>query len=94
MMLYVPDCCDQCGFMKIYGSGYFCGNDQASRGLEMVDISAFFVDPSRRPFWCPIVKLNEQIAELPKDRQEALDNYCNALKTLFDICGAHNSIQE
>ena len=83
MRLNEPKCCGECFYMSKLKNMPICSNPSFPKEMEVLDISAFKVDPSAIPKWCPIAITNKHLGELPKEKQAALDAVYNGLGVLF-----------
>ena len=83
MKLSVPKCCGNCFYMRDYNNSSVCTSPTFPEEMQILDISSFRVDPAKVPEWCPYIITNKLIDQLPKERQEALDNLYNGFRVLF-----------
>lgn len=85
--LKVPVCCMECPVVMKYGDMTVCGSNSFTPEEKLLDITAFKVDPKKRPDWCPTVRANKLLQEMPKEKRKAYENIYNGLKTVLSEIG-------
>ena len=82
--LKVPEKCGECQSCNapITGSPY-CRMEAASLANSEMDISSVYVDINSRPVWCPIIKMNNELDEMPIDKRADLDKLITGLSSLW-----------
>ena len=82
--LKVPVNCKECKSCQaaITGSSY-CNMAAVSSDNLQTSISTIFVDPDSRPVWCPIIKMNNELDEMPIEKRSIFDNLITGLTSLF-----------
>lgn len=84
--LPLPKGCGKCSWMRFYFDNkitYYCARPVAPE-KEMIDVSAFTVDPDTIPDWCPLIKLNEDIQKSDSKWRQALINIAKELAALLE----------
>ena len=81
--LKVPDCCGECESMFGYQDCYVCHMPTSDPLKQMCDVKSFRVEPDKRPDWCPIVTLNNDMDALPPEKREKVDAAIKGLSALF-----------
>lgn len=87
MELHIPERCMDCYNLYTYGEMTVCRSLHFSSELKAQDITAFRVNPSERPEWCPNVKIKKYFDALPQDKQEAMEDITRGLSKLFSVLG-------
>ena len=85
MKLYQPKCCSECCYIRPYGGYKVCSYPFFPAEMSILDISSFKVTPDVVPDWCPLIKINDEIASMPKEKLNALDNICKGLAVLLGL---------
>ena len=83
MKLYQPKCCSECCYINPYGDYKVCSYPFFPAEMSILDISSFKVTPDAIPDWCPLKKINDEIASMPKEKLNALDEISKGLATLL-----------
>lgn len=85
-LLPLPKGCGKCSWMRFYFNNkitYYCARPAAPE-KEMLDVSAFTVNPDTIPDWCPLVELNKSIQKSDPRWRQALINIAEELITLLN----------
>ena len=80
--LYQPKCCAECVYIRPYGDYKVCSYPFFPDEMSILDISSFKVIPDAVPDWCPLIQRNNEIASMPEEKRNALDNICKGLAVL------------
>lgn len=82
--LKVPEKCKECKSCQaaIIGSPY-CNMAVVSSDNPQMNISTIYIDPDSRPIWCPIIKMNNELDEIPIEKRSNIDNLITGLTSLF-----------
>lgn len=82
--LKVPEKCGKCQSCNaaITGSPY-CRMEVASSVNPQMDISSVYVNIDSRPVWCPIIKINNELDEMPIEKRSNIDNLITGLTSLL-----------
>ena len=82
--LKVPEKCGKCQSCNaaITGSPY-CRMEAASSVNSQMDISSIYVNIDSRPIWCPIIKMNNELDEMPIEKRSYIDNLITGITLLF-----------
>lgn len=80
----VPEKCKECKSCQaaITGSPY-CNMAAISSDNPQMNISTIYVDPDSRPIWCPIIKMNNELDEMPIEKRSNIDKLMTGLTSLF-----------
>ena len=82
--LKVPEKCGKCQSCNaaITGSPY-CRMEAASSVNSQMDISSIYVNIDSRPIWCPIIKMNNELDEMPIEKRSNINDLITGLTSLF-----------
>lgn len=83
MKLYQPKCCSECCYIRPYGDYKVCSYPFFPAEMSILDISSFKVIPDSVPDWCPLIQRNDEIASMPEEKRNALNDICNGLAILL-----------
>ena len=83
MKLYQPKCCSECCYIRPYGDYKVCSYPFFPAEMSILDISSFKVIPDAVPNWCPLIQRNDEIASMPEEKRNALNDICKGLATLL-----------
>ena len=81
--LYQPKCCAECVYIRPYDCYKVCSYPFFPAEMSILDISSFKVNPDAVPDWCPLIQRNNEIASMPEEKRNALNDICNGLATLL-----------
>lgn len=78
--LKVPEKCGECQSCNaaITGSPY-CHMEATSSVNSQMDISSIYVNIDSRPIWCPIIKINNELDEMPIEKRAELEKLITEL---------------
>ena len=82
--LKVPEKCGECKSCNaaVTGSPY-CHMEAISSDNPQMNISTVYVDLDSRPVWCPIIKMNNELDEMPIEKRSNIDNLITGLSSVF-----------
>ena len=84
MKIQVPAHCKECLYIKQLNNLIEFEYPSFSKETEVLDITSFKVNPdSSPPEWCPYITTNNFIANLPQEKQDAIDNIWGGLAELL-----------
>lgn len=81
--LYQPKCCAKCVYIRPYGGYKICSCPFFPAEMSILDVSSFKVNPDAVPDWCPLIKINNEIASMPEEERNALNDICKGLAILL-----------
>ncbi len=78
-----PEKCKDCKSCHNYSENkFYCG--MATSENPELDISTIYLkDLNNRPDWCPIVKINKSLDEMPQDKRDQFNILAKGLAALF-----------
>ena len=78
-----PEKCKDCISCRTHSTdNSYCGMATAENP-EMNITTIYIKDPNSRPDWCPIVKLNKSLDEMPQDKRDQFNTIAKGLAALF-----------
>jgi len=78
-----PEKCKDCtSCRELSAKTFYCGM-AGSEHPEMNITTIYIKDPNSRPDWCPIVKLNKSLKEMPQDKRDQFNIFAKGLAALF-----------
>lgn len=82
--LKVPEKCKECKSCQVAINGsLYCTMGVVSSDNPQMNISTICVDPDLRPIWCPIIKMNNELDEMPIEKRSNIDKLITGLTSLF-----------
>ena len=78
-----PEKCKDCASCReLPVKTFYCGM-ATSENPEMNITTIYIKDIDSRPDWCPIVKLNKSLEEMPQDKRDQFNVVAKGLAVLF-----------
>lgn len=80
LKLTVPKCCKECSSARF---SYHTDKNKQWWSCGMADARYNFVNPDTIPDWCPIVKTNETLDQMPAEKRKQFDSIARGLRAIF-----------
>lgn len=84
MNLKIPENCGLCASKHQFGEIFIC-NAPVSKEKEILDITAFEVDLSSRPEWCPVKKLIDEVENWSEKNKILFNKMCEGFSAMFEL---------
>ena len=77
-----PKQCKDCVNCKQLGETNYCGMSLPENAQQNIT-TVYLKNINTRPDWCPIIKINNTLKEMPQDERDQANNVIKGLAALF-----------